>query len=281
MSETTAKSVSMDELAGLFLRLSLTAFGGPVAHIAMGEDEIVTRRKWLTREHYLDLIAATNLIPGPNSTEVMIHVGYTLRGIPGAAEALGVSISTVKRWVDEGLLKAHRTAGGHRKLLRADVLAFARSAQLPEARVADLELTPATREPRQASAALYRALVSGDGDRVRSLIGGLHNGGMRLETLPDATLPGQGAGFGGGNFVITQIKAWIKPPAGAPPTGRFVRIELPGKQKILSLAEVQVFSGAENIASGKAASQSTTARRSSSWGRAESTAAASASQIAP
>ncbi len=72
------------ELIRLFVRLSLTAFGGPVAHIAMAEEEIVARRKWLTREHYLDLIAATNLIPGPNSTEVMIHVGYTLRGIPGA-----------------------------------------------------------------------------------------------------------------------------------------------------------------------------------------------------
>ncbi len=82
---------------------------------------------------------------------------------------------------------------------------------------------------------------------------------LRLETLPDAALPGQGAGFGGGNFVITQIKAWIRPPEGAPPSGRFVRIELPGKQKILSLAEVQVFSGTENIAGGKAASQSTTA----------------------
>src|SRR5512143_2978502 len=76
--------VTYSELIKLFLRLSLTAFGGPIAHIAIAEDEIVTRRKWLTREHYLDLIAATNLIPGPNSTEVMIHVGYTLRGIPGA-----------------------------------------------------------------------------------------------------------------------------------------------------------------------------------------------------
>ena len=76
--------VSYAELFRLFVRLSLTAFGGPVAHIALAEEEIVVRRKWLTREHYLDLIAATNLIPGPNSTEVMIHVGYTLRGIPGA-----------------------------------------------------------------------------------------------------------------------------------------------------------------------------------------------------
>jgi chromate transporter len=77
-------TVSYRELARLFLRLSISAFGGPVAHIAMAEDEIVTRRKWLTRDHFLDLIAATNLIPGPNSTEVMIHVGYVTRGIPGA-----------------------------------------------------------------------------------------------------------------------------------------------------------------------------------------------------
>jgi len=76
--------VSYGELARFFLRFSLIAFGGPVAHIALAEDELVTRRKWLTREHYLDLVAATNLIPGPNSTEVMIHVGYVLRGIPGA-----------------------------------------------------------------------------------------------------------------------------------------------------------------------------------------------------
>ncbi|MEP7291116.1 MAG: chromate efflux transporter [Chloroflexota bacterium] len=81
---TEPPRVAYRELARLFLRLSLTAFGGPVAHVAMAEDEIVVRRRWLTREHYLDLIAATNLIPGPNSTEVMIHVGYVLRGIPGA-----------------------------------------------------------------------------------------------------------------------------------------------------------------------------------------------------
>jgi chromate transporter len=79
--------VAYGTLARVFIRLSLTAFGGPAAHIAIAEEEIVTRRRWLTREHYLDLIAATNLIPGPNSTEVMIHVGYLLRGIPGAVLA--------------------------------------------------------------------------------------------------------------------------------------------------------------------------------------------------
>lgn len=82
-----SNKVTYGELIRLFLRLSLTAFGGPIAHIAMAEDEIVTRRKWMTREHYLDLVAATNLIPGPNSTEVMIHVGYVTKGIPGALVA--------------------------------------------------------------------------------------------------------------------------------------------------------------------------------------------------
>jgi chromate transporter len=85
MTNTPAlPKVTYWQLARLFLRLSLTAFGGPVAHVAIAEDELVRRRQWLNHEHYLDLIAATNLLPGPNSTEVMIHVGYVLRGIPGA-----------------------------------------------------------------------------------------------------------------------------------------------------------------------------------------------------
>ncbi len=84
---TPSNKVTYGELIRLFLRLSLTAFGGPIAHIAMAEDEIVARRKWMTRDHYLDLVAATNLIPGPNSTEVMIHVGYVTKGIPGALVA--------------------------------------------------------------------------------------------------------------------------------------------------------------------------------------------------
>lgn len=81
---TNEPVVPYSALARLFLKMSLFAFGGPVAHIAMGEDEIVRRRHWLTHEEYLDMMAATNLIPGPNSTEVMIHVGHKMRGIPGA-----------------------------------------------------------------------------------------------------------------------------------------------------------------------------------------------------
>ena len=71
------------ELAGLFLRLGLTAFGGPAAHIGMMEDEVVTRRSWLSRQHFLDLVGATSLIPGPNSTEMTMHIGYERAGWRG------------------------------------------------------------------------------------------------------------------------------------------------------------------------------------------------------
>jgi chromate transporter len=66
------RGTALHELAVLFLRLGATSFGGPAAHIAMMEDEVVRRRRWLTREEFLDLLGATNLIPGPNSTELAI-----------------------------------------------------------------------------------------------------------------------------------------------------------------------------------------------------------------
>ena len=78
------------DLALLFFRLGATAFGGPAAHIAMMRDEVVTRRKWLTNEHFVDLLGATNLIPGPNSTEMAIHIGWDRRRWAGLAVA-GVS----------------------------------------------------------------------------------------------------------------------------------------------------------------------------------------------
>lgn len=71
---------------------------------------------------------------------------------------------------------------------------------------------------------------------------------LRLDALPHPKLAGMGPGHAGGNFVISNVKAQLVPPASAKPTGRFVRISLPGANKILSLAEVQVFSGAENVA---------------------------------
>ncbi len=73
-------SQRLSEVARLFLKLGLTSFGGPAAHIGMMHDETVTRRKWLSDQEFLDLIGATNLIPGPNSTEMAIHLGYLRAG---------------------------------------------------------------------------------------------------------------------------------------------------------------------------------------------------------
>ncbi len=78
---------TVTEVALLALRLGFTAFGGPAAHIAMLRDEVVTRHKWVTDEHFLDLLGATNLIPGPNSTEMVIHVGQVRAGWKGMITA--------------------------------------------------------------------------------------------------------------------------------------------------------------------------------------------------
>ncbi len=76
-------SASLKGLAFLFFRLGVTAFGGPAAHIAMMEDEVVRRYGWLSREEFLDLLGATHLIPGPNSTEMAIHIGRHRAGWAG------------------------------------------------------------------------------------------------------------------------------------------------------------------------------------------------------
>ncbi len=85
--DPSPERTSLRELALLFLRLGTTAFGGPAAHIAMIEDEVVRRRKWLSEERFLDLLGATNLIPGPNSTEMAIHVGWERRRFAGLCTA--------------------------------------------------------------------------------------------------------------------------------------------------------------------------------------------------
>jgi chromate transporter len=76
-------SSTLGEIARVFLRLGVTGFGGPAAHIALMREEIVQRRRWVTDREFLDLIAATNLIPGPNSTEMAIHLGASRGGWPG------------------------------------------------------------------------------------------------------------------------------------------------------------------------------------------------------
>ena len=73
------------EVAAVALRLGLTAFGGPAVHIAMLREEVVVRRRWMSDEEFVDLLGATNLIPGPNSTEMVIHAGLVRAGWPGFA----------------------------------------------------------------------------------------------------------------------------------------------------------------------------------------------------
>src|SRR5438067_973177 len=105
------------------------------------------------------------------------------------ADALGVSVSTVKRWVDEGVLPAHRTAGGHRKLLRAEVLALARRGELPRGDLA-AGAVPADRdaEPGSIAAPLEDALLRGDGEQVRALVRRAYDAGMPIEMLADRVI---------------------------------------------------------------------------------------------
>ncbi len=101
---TPAQHNSLLELARLFLKLGAVAFGGPPAHIAMMEEEVVSRRGWLTREQFLDFLGASNLIPGPTSTEMAIHVGRVRAGwsglvVAGASFILPASVLvTVLAW---------------------------------------------------------------------------------------------------------------------------------------------------------------------------------------
>jgi chromate transporter len=74
---------ALPELARVFLRLGSTAFGGPAAHTALLHQELVVQRQWLSEEQFLDLVSAANLIPGPNSTELVIHIGLQRAGYAG------------------------------------------------------------------------------------------------------------------------------------------------------------------------------------------------------
>jgi chromate transporter len=81
------RASALRELAALFLKLGATSFGGPAVHIAMMEAEVVRKRQWLTRQQFLDLLGAANLIPGPTSTEMAISVGFVRAGWPGLCVA--------------------------------------------------------------------------------------------------------------------------------------------------------------------------------------------------
>lgn len=104
------------------------------------------------------------------------------------ARALGIGVSTVKRWVDEGVLPAHKTAGGHRKLLLSDVLRLVRESDFPQLDLSVLEFVDGTQgslDPKVLSQQLLSALKRGEGSTVRSLIHGAYQSGMAMETLAD------------------------------------------------------------------------------------------------
>lgn len=81
--DARATSTPLSEIALVFLKLGTTAFGGPAVHIAMMDEEFVRRRYWLTEQEFLDYLSAVNFIPGPNSTEMAIHIGHRRAGWPG------------------------------------------------------------------------------------------------------------------------------------------------------------------------------------------------------
>ena len=105
MRKMAGTSTSLKDIAIYFLKLGFIAFGGPAAHIAMMEEETVRRRHWLSREKFLDLLGAANLIPGPSSTELAIYIGYVQAGwiglvLAGACFILPASIIvTALAWV--------------------------------------------------------------------------------------------------------------------------------------------------------------------------------------
>lgn len=127
-----------------------------------------------------------------------------------AAEALGVSVSTVKRWVDEGVLPAHKTAGGHRKLLRAEVLALARQGDLPRRDVAALSLASHRDQAidvEATEAALLEALLGGQGADASAIIRRAYDSGVAVDTIADRVIAPAMAKVGHG-WETARIDVW-------------------------------------------------------------------------
>jgi chromate transporter len=101
-----ARNVSVSSIILVFLKISFTAFGGHAAHLAMMEEEVVRKRKWISHEEFLDIISAANLIPGPNSTETALHIGYSLASWQGFFAA-GLSFITPTIIIVTGVAMAY------------------------------------------------------------------------------------------------------------------------------------------------------------------------------
>jgi chromate transporter len=102
----SARNVSVSSIILVFLKISFTAFGGHAAHLAMMEEEVVRKRKWISHEEFLDIISAANLIPGPNSTETALHIGYSLASWQGFFAA-GLSFITPTIIIVTGVAMAY------------------------------------------------------------------------------------------------------------------------------------------------------------------------------
>jgi len=126
-----------------------------------------------------------------------------------AAKALGVSVSTIKRWVDSEILPAHRTAGGHRKLMRSEVLALARQGDLPREDLARLvvPIKGAGVDVRTVSATLHRSLLDGDIAGTRAVVQRCYEAGISIETLADEVIAPVMTRIGHG-WETSQIDVW-------------------------------------------------------------------------
>jgi chromate transporter len=204
----------LTELLGVFLKLGFVAFGGPAAHIALFEDEIVSRKRWLDRDHFMDLLGATNLIPGPNSTEMVIHIGYIARGWQGMvlagvcfilpAAAMTVVIAYFYEIYGELPRMAPFLAG-----IKAVVIAIILSALIRLARTA-------IKGPSLAVlAALVGLLAFGGGHEVWLILGGGFVGmcwlklrELRPKVLPMLLAPLSGLTLGEGTGILNQPSLW-------------------------------------------------------------------------
>ena len=207
------------ELALLFLRLGVTAFGGPAAHIALMEDEVVTRRGWLTREEFLDLLGATNLIPGPNSTDMAIHIGRARAGVLGLLVA-GICFIVPAVLIVSGVAWAYLKYGALPQAqailhgIKPVIIAIVFQALLRLGRSAIK--TPLLAAAAVAALALAFAgvdeliVLAGIGGGVALLaLPGRRPGGSRL-LLAGAALPGPSLGLGAGSLAVLAAGAFSR-----------------------------------------------------------------------